>query len=69
MNSLRILLADDHPHFTKLAENLLDSTFEVVGRVGDGCALFEAALNLKPDVILTDISMPILNGCFPDGSY
>ena len=62
MNSLRILLADDHPHFTKLAENLLDSTFEVVGRVGDGRALFEAALNLRPDVILTDISMPILNG-------
>jgi DNA-binding NarL/FixJ family response regulator len=36
--------------------------FEVVGKVGDGRALFEAALDLRPDVIVTDISMPILNG-------
>ena len=62
MNAVHILLADDHPNFSKLVESLLDSTFEVVGKVGDGRTLFDAALNLKPDVILTDISMPILNG-------
>src|SRR5215471_10900993 len=62
VSTVRILLADDHPHFTQLVESVLDSTFEVVGQMGDGRALFDAALNLKPDVILTDISMPILNG-------
>ena len=59
---VRILLADDHPRVPELVESLLDSSFEVVGRVGDGHALFDAALKLKPDVIITDISMPILNG-------
>jgi hypothetical protein len=43
-DTVRILLADDHPSFTKLVESLLDSTFEVVGKVGDGRALFDAAL-------------------------
>jgi DNA-binding NarL/FixJ family response regulator len=42
--------------------SLLESTFEVVGRVADGRSLFEAAMKLKPDVIVTDICMPVLNG-------
>ena len=62
MNKVRILLADDHPHFPELVESLLGVTFEVVGIVGDGRALVDAGLKLKPDVILTDISMPIVNG-------
>jgi DNA-binding NarL/FixJ family response regulator len=41
---------------------LLEAEFEVVGRVGDGQALVEEAMRLKPDVIVTDISMPILDG-------
>jgi len=40
----------------------LEPTFDVVGAVGDGEALVEAAGNLQPDVIITDISMPKLNG-------
>ena len=62
MDKKRILLADDHPHFSELVENLLGPMFEIVGKVSDGQALFDAALALEPDVILTDISMPVLNG-------
>jgi len=62
MNKIRILLADDHPHFPELVESLLGTTFEVVGIVGDGRGLVDAGLDLKPDVILTDISMPLVNG-------
>jgi DNA-binding NarL/FixJ family response regulator len=62
MNKVRILLADDHPQFLEMVERLLGPTFEIVGMVGDGHALFEAGLNLKPDVIVTDISMPVMNG-------
>lgn len=62
MQRKRILLADDHPHFSDLLETFLGPAFEVVGKVGNGKALFEAAIELKPDLILTDISMPVLNG-------
>jgi DNA-binding NarL/FixJ family response regulator len=59
---VRILLADDHPYFPEFVESLLDPSFEIVGKVNDGRALLDAALKLKPDVIITDISMPVLNG-------
>ena len=58
----RILLADDHRRLSEIEERLLEAEFEVVGKVRDGQALFDEALRLKPDVIVTDISMPILNG-------
>jgi DNA-binding NarL/FixJ family response regulator len=45
-----------------MVERLLRPKFEVVGKVVDGQSLFEAAIRLKPDVIVTDISMPILDG-------
>lgn len=57
-----ILLADDHPGFPDIVERLLRPKFEVVGKVVDGQALFETAIKLKPDVIVTDISMPVLDG-------
>jgi DNA-binding NarL/FixJ family response regulator len=59
---VRVLLADDHPLLLKEVLNLLEPTFEVVGRVGDGKSLFESAMKLQADVIVSDISMPILNG-------
>jgi len=62
MNAVRVLLADDHPHFSEMLENLLFPGFQVIGKVGDGRALVAEALRLKPDLILTDISMPVLNG-------
>lgn len=62
MNKVRILLADDHPQFLEMVERLLGPPFEIVGMVGDGRALIEAGLKLKPDVIVTDISMPVMNG-------
>ena len=59
---VRILLADDHPYFQEFVEGLLEPPFEIVGKVQDGRSLLDAAANLKPDVILTGISMPIVNG-------
>lgn len=58
----RILLADDHPGFPEIEAHLLEPEFEVVCKVRDGQALFEEAMRLKPDVIVTDISMPALSG-------
>jgi DNA-binding NarL/FixJ family response regulator len=57
-----ILLADDHPGFPDMVERLLQPKFEVIGKVVDGRSLFETAMKLKPDVIVTDISMPVLDG-------
>ena len=58
----RILLADDHPRFPEMEERLLEPEFEVVGKVRNGQALFDEAMRLKPDIIVTDISLPVLNG-------
>jgi DNA-binding NarL/FixJ family response regulator len=62
VSKVTVLLADDHPHFPQLVRSLLQETFVILGSVADGKALVEAALELKPDVIVTDISMPVLNG-------
>jgi DNA-binding NarL/FixJ family response regulator len=60
--SPRVLLADDHTMLLEAFRRLLAPTCNVVGTVADGRALVEAALRLKPDVIVADISMPLLNG-------
>lgn len=62
LTKARILLADDHPSFPDLAEDLLQPEFEIVGKVVDGQALLDEAVRLKPDIVVTDISMPVLNG-------
>ena len=62
MKKPRILMADDHSILLAGVKKLLEDTCEVVGTVEDGRALIEAAEQLKPDVILMDISMPLLNG-------
>lgn len=59
---MRVLLADDFPHLLKLVRNLLETEVEIVGCVDNGEAMFEAVMKLHPDVIVTDISMPKLNG-------
>lgn len=62
MTKARILLADDHTLVVEGFRKLLEPEFELVGTVEDGRALLEAAPKLQPDVILLDISMPLLNG-------
>jgi DNA-binding NarL/FixJ family response regulator len=62
LGKLRILLADDHLPFLHMVESLLVPACEVVGSVSDGQSLLDAARRLKPDVIVTDITMPILSG-------
>jgi DNA-binding NarL/FixJ family response regulator len=58
----RVLLADDHAVVVQGFEALLKDTFELVGVVHDGRSLVDAAESLRPDVIVTDLSMPLLNG-------
>jgi DNA-binding NarL/FixJ family response regulator len=58
----RILLADDHVLVAEACKNLLQPEFEVVGIVPDGRQLLQANEDLKPNVIVTDIAMPLLNG-------
>jgi len=62
MNRIRVLLADDHRIVAEGLKRLVESEFELVGMVEDGRALLAAAAELKPDVIISDISMPELNG-------
>ncbi|MEE8184331.1 MAG: response regulator transcription factor, partial [Acidobacteriota bacterium] len=62
MNRPRLLLADDHKIVLEGLRNLLKEEFEIVGTVEDGRALVSAAKRLDPDVIVVDISMPLLNG-------
>ncbi len=58
----RLLMADDHSIMLAGLRKLVEGTCEVVGAVEDGRALVEAAERLRPDLILVDISMPLLNG-------
>jgi len=58
----RVLLADDHRLLVDAFRHFLEPTCEVVGAVGDGYALLNAAPALKPDVVVIDIAMPRLNG-------
>ena len=62
MKSSRLLLADDHTLILEGFRNVLEPNHTVVGMVGDGRALVQAALRLKPDLIILDITMPLLNG-------
>ncbi len=62
MSRFRILLADDHPLVLEGVEKILEKEFDVVGKVEDGRALVAAAEQIKPDVIVTDMTMPLLHG-------
>jgi DNA-binding NarL/FixJ family response regulator len=58
----RVLLADDHPSVLDEVTSLLEPDFEVVGAVDNGKTLVSEAQTLRPDVIVLDIAMPIVNG-------
>ncbi len=62
MNRATIVLAEDHPSVAQQLRKLLGSAFDVVAVVGHGEALVKTALRLKPDVVVTDIGMPGLDG-------
>lgn len=59
---VRVLLADDNEKIIERVQLLLRREFEVVGAVANGEALLEAAARIRPDVIVSDISMPLLDG-------
>ena len=62
MGRPRLLLADDHALLLGAFEKLLSEECDIVGQVSDGRALVAAAAELKPDLIVLDIAMPLLNG-------
>ena len=62
MAKTRVLLADDHAILAEGLVTLLKADYDLVGVVSDGLALVEAAKTLQPDVIVTDLSMPKMNG-------
>jgi CheY-like chemotaxis protein len=62
LNRPRVLLADDHPAILEAEIALLSKHFEVVGTAANGQALVSEVRRLSPDLVVTDITMPILNG-------
>lgn len=62
MKRLRILLCDDEPLILSWLQSVLEPDYTVVGTAEDGHSLIAAAQALRPDLILTDINMPVLNG-------
>lgn len=62
MRRATVLIADDHAIVTEGLARLLTDQFDVVGTVKDASTLLEAAARLRPDIIITDISMPGLSG-------
>ena len=62
MNRPTIVLAEDHPNVAEQLHRLLADSFDVVAVVSHGEALVKTALRVKPDVVVTDISMPGMDG-------
>jgi DNA-binding NarL/FixJ family response regulator len=62
MRRPRVLLAEDYRLLREAFAQLLERTCEVVGTVADGRALLDAAAELRPDIVVLDIAMPLLNG-------
>jgi len=62
MKLSRAIVADDHTLVAEALCGLVASHFDVVATVADGHALVASAINLKPDIIVVDIAMPLLNG-------
>ena len=59
---IKVLLADDHPPLVEAALAILKPHYDIVGVATDGAMLVSEALRLSPDVIVSDITLPIFNG-------
>lgn len=62
MKRARVLLADDHPLTLAGIRSVLDTRYEVVAECGDGRSAVEDALRLRPDIVVLDVGLPLLNG-------
>jgi two-component system nitrate/nitrite response regulator NarL len=64
LRTLRVVIVDDEPLFLEMVQAMLDAEegIEVVGRAPDGKKGVEAAAALDPDVVVMDVSMPVMNG-------
>ena len=62
MTRARVLIADDHALVGQALRKALETDYEVVGVVTDGRSLVSAALNFQPDLVIVDVSMPMLSG-------
>jgi DNA-binding NarL/FixJ family response regulator len=62
LNTIRVVLADDHQQMIAAVRQTLGDEFEVVGTAENGKLAVDAVLRLDPDALVIDISMPILNG-------
>ena len=62
MSQARLVIADDHPQVLKKVSQLLEPEFDVVGTVSDGQAILPTVVELQPDVVILDITMPGING-------
>jgi DNA-binding NarL/FixJ family response regulator len=58
----KVLLADDHPPLVEAALVILKPHYDIVGIATDGAMLLSEALRLRPEVIVSDITLPIFNG-------
>jgi DNA-binding NarL/FixJ family response regulator len=58
----RVLIADDHAIFAETLRAYLEKTCSIIGVVADGRAMLQEAIRLRPDVVIADVSMPLLNG-------
>ncbi len=58
----RVIIADDHPDMLDAVAQQLQSDYAIIGRVGEGVALIKSTVQLRPDFLVTDISMPKLSG-------
>ena len=58
----RVLIADDHAIFAETLRSYLEKTCSIIGVVADGRAMLQETIRLRPDLVVADISMPLLNG-------
>jgi len=62
MSRPRVLFADDQTLFLEAIEKLIEEDYDVVGRAGDGERLLTEALRLRPDIVVLNVALPLLNG-------